>query len=234
MKIELAQLIIDIGEVNSYTRNMCRDYEYTGEKKADFSVACTDEMRDAEAAKYPSMPYEYGENLCIYREICKKAVKYGAMLIHSAAIAMEEKGYLFTALSGTGKTTHIRLWQERFGNRVTVINGDKPIIRRCDGKFHVFGTPWCGKEGINTNTHVSIEGICILQRGEKNVISRANPAEAAAKLMEQTSRPSGEAGMNALLDIIDGLIEEVPVYKLYCNQNPEAAEISYNGMCRKG
>lgn len=234
MRIKLAELIIDIGRVNSNTRSLCRGYEYTGEGQTDFSVYCTKEALDSEAAKYPSMPYEYGENLCIYREICKRAVNYGAMLIHSAAVALDGEGYLFTALSGTGKTTHIRLWEEKFAGRVSVINGDKPIIRRADGAFHVYGTPWCGKEGENTNTHVPIKGICILQRGEKNTIERVTAQEAAAKLMEQTVRPTGAREMSALLGIIDELICEVPVYRLFCTPTPEAAEVSYNAMSGKG
>lgn len=230
MKLELADLVIDIGDVNSYTKKLCRGYECKSERTADFSVFCEKHDLEKEAEKYPMMPPEYGEHLCLYRKICKRAVLYGAMLIHSAAIAVDGKGYLFTALSGTGKTTHIRLWQEKFGERAVVINGDKPIIRRFDGKFHVYGTPWCGKEGINVNTHVPIKGICILERGNENSIKRVESTEAAAKLMEQTSRPEDAAGIAALLKILDELICEVPVYKLFCNTKPEAAEVSYRGM----
>lgn len=232
MKLGLAGLIIDIGDVCGYTRKMCAAYEYCGDKAADFSVQCSKKALEEEAAKYPSMPEGYSENLCIYREICRKGVEFGAMLIHSAAIAVDGKGYLFTALSGTGKTTHIRLWQEKFGDRAVVVNGDKPIVRRFEGKFHVYGTPWCGKEGVNSNIHVPIEGICILERGEENKIERVSAHAAAAKLMEQTSRPKTAAGIAALLDILDALIKEVPVYRLFCNREPEAAEVSFGGMCR--
>ena len=212
---------------------MCQNYIYTGDKQPDIIIENDLKAIEKEKKLYPDAPEDYLQNICIYRRICKEIVGFGAMLIHSAAVSVDKEGYLFTALSGTGKTTHVNLWLKKFGERAEIINGDKPIIRKVDDKFHVYGTPWCGKEGINVNAHVPIKGICILERGEKNVIKKVPHSIAVSELLGQTSRPTDLSGMNALLDILDSLISEVPVYRLSCNMEPEACEVSYNEMCKK-
>lgn len=233
MRIKLAEFIIDIGDVGKYTSDMCRDYEYIGEKNSDFSVTAEKGLIDTEKKRYPDAPEDYLENICIYRCICKKIVAFGGILIHSAAIGMDGNGYMFSASRGTGKTTHMNLWLNLFPGRAFVINGDKPIVREIDGQFFVFGTPWCGKEGINTNTSAPIKGICILKRAENNSIERTPSAEALAHLLTQTVEPEKGTGTIAFLDILDRLIKNVPIYTLHCNMNPEAAEVAYNGMCKK-
>lgn len=233
MKIELAKFIIDIGNVGKYTKDMCKDYEYIGEKNADFSVKAESGLIAAEKMRYPDAPEDYLENICIYRLICKKIIGFGGILIHSAAISADGNGYLFSAARGTGKTTHMRLWLKRFGERAFVINGDKPIVREIDGKFFVFGTPWCGKEGINTNTYAPINGICILKRAQKNAIEKTPANIALSHLLTQTAEPEKGADTIAFLDILDRLIKNVPIYTLHCNMDLEAADVAYNGMCKK-
>lgn len=232
MIIELAGVIIDIKEPGEYTVNMCKDYIYNGKNEPDITIENDPSALEKERKIYPDAAEDYLQNICIYRTICKKIVDFDAMLIHSAAIAVDGEGYLFTALSGTGKTTHVNLWLKKFGDRAVIINGDKPIVRNINGTFHVFGTPWCGKEGINTNTNVPIKAICILERGEKNSIIKVEHKDAVTELLRQTSRPNSVSGLTALLDILDKVITEIPVYRLSCNMEPEAADISYNEMCK--
>ncbi len=233
MKIELAGLIIDMEKPGEYTEKMCEDYLYKGEKPHDIFIPRDMEAVKTEQTKYPDLPWDYLENVCIYRKICHEVINFGAILIHSAAVVVDGRGYLFTALSGTGKTTHAKLWLEKFKERASIVNGDKPIIKKHNEKFHVYGTPWAGKEGENTNVHVPIEGICILERGSKNHIERVNTSEAFVKLMEQTVRPKEKDKMVKVMDILGDICENIPIYRLFCNISPEAAEVSYNGMCKK-
>lgn len=233
MKIKLAELIIELATPDEYTTLMCKDYIYNGEKDADITAICTKEDIEKEKKVSPGFLDKYLENTCIYRNICKEMINFDAMLIHSAAVMVDGEGYLFTALSGTGKTTHVNLWLEKFGERAVIINGDKPIIRKMDKGFRVFGTPWCGKEGINTNTDAPIAGICILKRGTENTIRRITKAEALVQIMNQTVRPKEKERMSRLLDLLERLLKEVPVYELFCNMDISAADVSYNGMSKK-
>lgn len=233
MKIKLAELVIDIGKVGEYTEKMCADYAVEPDTAADFAVSVNPATLERESKIYPNAPEGYIENICLYREICKKIVHHNAMLIHSAAVAVDGKAYLFSALSGTGKTTHVKLWLEKFGERALVINGDKPIIREKGGILTVYGTPWCGKEGINTNIGAPIEGICILKRGEENWIERISKIDALSELMGQTIKLDEPSATLKALDMLDKIIMNIPVYRLCCNMNPEAADVAYSGMCGK-
>lgn len=230
MIVKLADLIIEIKNKKDYTAQMCTDYIYTGTRPIDFSVESTRENMLAEIKKQPDYPLDYLESLCLYRQICEKILAYDALLLHAAAIAVDGKAYLFTAVSGTGKTTHINLWLKKFGSRAVIVNGDKPIVRRLNGTFHVCGTPWSGKEGLHTNINVPIQGICILERAEKNTIVKISPQAGLHGLLTQTVRPHDIHKMDMMLSTLNALLDSVPLYRLGCNMDTEAAEVSYQGM----
>ena len=96
--------------------------------------------------------------------------------------------------------------------------------------IYAYGTPFSGKTDLSVDKGVKIGGICILARGEKNSISRVSTDEALTVILNQTIRPNKEDGMDKLLKILDRVLSRVPVYRLYCNMEPEAAEVSYNVM----
>ena len=141
---------------------------------------------------------------------------------------LDGEAYLFTALSGTGKSTHTALWRKRFGDRVTMINDDKPIIRNIDGKFWVCSTPWMGKSEIGTNIDVPIKAVYVLQRGEKNTAERVSTARVFKQLLEATLVPDTAENMQKLLELFDGLFSSVPLFLLSCNTDEEAAQVAYN------
>lgn len=166
----------------------------------------------------------------IYRRICAYALAHDAFLMHCAVIEYEGRGYAFSAPSGTGKTTHIRLWQKVFGaDRVTVVNGDKPILRLIDGVFYAYGTPWCGKEGYNKNTRVPLAGLCFVTRGAENRIRPMSVDEAIPHLFSQIM-VTDSANLARQMELADALLGKVPCYLLACNMEPEAARVAYRGM----
>ena len=151
-------------------------------------------------------------------------------MLHSSAVVLDGKAYLFSGSSGVGKSTHTRLWQQRFPSAV-VINDDKPALRMIDGVWYAYGTPWCGKDGINVNMRAPIAGICFLRQSKENKIRRLSPVEAASAIMPQTFwRCNTPEALCILTDLLDKLVRDVPVYEL-CNR-PEiaAAELSYKTM----
>ena len=231
MLIKIAGLVIDIKNKHQYFEKICRDYTATDET-ADFSVEVPDEVLKKAVEDNPDYPDDYIESLEIYRIICKKILSFDAMLMHCAAVSVDNEAYLFTAVSGTGKTTHINLWRKKFGDRFFVINGDKPIIRLIDGKFYVCGTPFMGKENYGTNKIVPIKAICILERGKKNEIKKIAPHEAISTILVQTLRTDDMAEMEQMLSISDKLLLSVPFYRLKCNMDIEAAEVAYEAMSR--
>jgi hypothetical protein len=140
---------------------------------------------------------------------------------------VDDEAFLFTATSGTGKSTHTRLWREAFGDRAYMVNDDKPMLILKDGSAWVCGTPWDGKHRLSTNTIVPLSGICILERGAQNTITPVSPQEALSAVLEQSYRPKNLA---KLLEVVEILTQSVDFYRLQCNMDPEAAQVAYNGM----
>ena len=186
--IEIAGLLIGIHHRFAFLPAQCGAYLTCQPPR--FTVCASDEALFREAAadrRYPPLsppnrfaperPWGYYESLCVCRAICRRLPFYDAFLIHAAALEVDGAAYLFAAPSGTGKTTHARLWQQQLGPKAHFINGDKPVLRVLDGTFFACGTPWNGKEGLGANLVCPVGGICFLERGTENRIRRLAPAE---------------------------------------------------------
>ena len=235
----LAERVISVNANYESTLEFCKDY--LTDKEADFSVSVSendiatestksDEERRLEGLPPFKYPSDYLETLALYRKIAEGLVEFGVILFHGSAISVDGEAYIFTAKSGTGKSTHTRLWRQLHGDKAVMINDDKPLIAIKDGKAIVYGTPWNGKHGLGTNTSAPIKAICILERAEKNNIRRESVRNVFGQIFSQTYRFSSPIGMKQTLEILEGMMSIVPVYRLGCNMDIEAAEVAYNGM----
>ena len=130
------------------------------------------------------------------------------------------------APSGTGKTTHILNWKKLYPETI-IINGDKPLINT--ETYIVYGTPWCGKEGYNTNTSASLSGIIAIERGEENHIESITFQEMLPVLLQQTYIPKKRELALRAYSLI-GCFKEIPCYKLTCNMEEESAWVAYEGI----
>ena len=157
-------------------------------------------------------------------------LRHSGFLLHSSAVVVDGRAYLFSAASGTGKSTHTQLWLDIFGDRAYMLNDDKPAIRYEDGAWYAYGTPWSGKYDISTNARVPLAGICFLKRGEVNEIKPFTGSAAAFAFLEQTIRPANAAIRVKLMDLVEQLVKDVPFWQLSCNMGKEAAMVSYRAM----
>ena len=251
--MKLADRVIRIHAIYDYIKEYCRDYvlskqgESSEESPVDFEVTVTksdiDFERDKSAVEdikegIPVRHFtdEYLETLAVYRKIAKQMLSYDTILFHGSVIAVDGEGYLFTAKSGTGKSTHARLWRETFGDRTVMVNDDKPLLRITKDGVIAYGTPWDGKHRLSTNTSVPLKGICILERAAKNHIIRLDTKEqlrsAYPMIVQQTHKSGNPANARKTMELIDRLMEAVPIYRLSCNMEPEAAKVAYEGMQR--
>ena len=231
--VKMADLVIQIHNRHSYVKWLCKDYVIPDCGSFDLSVSIPQEEIEAEKkiAQF-DVSDGYAEGICVYRNICKQLPsKFQSYLMHCAVIEYEGKGYAFAAKSGTGKSTHISLWQKRFGEAVHVVNGDKPILRfKEDGLLYAYGTPWCGKEGLNTNVSVPLQAICFLERASSNQIRKIKADEAIIRIFHQLLTPEDIQTVDALFPLLDRTLRDIPCYVLGCNISQEAAEIAYLGM----
>ena len=160
-------------------------------------------------------------------------LEHGGFMLHSSAVVMDGEAYLFSAPSGTGKSTHTALWLKHFGGRAQILNDDKPAVMVENGSVTACGTPWSGKSDLNLNLRVPLRGICILERSQNNFIEPLPPERSVFALLDQTLRPSDGERMNALLELLDAVTSNVPIWRMGCDISTEAAEMAYRTMSGK-
>ena len=212
--IKIAGLNIEINCKYDFTFNLCKNYIIDSED-VDFVVKPTDD----DINKYSlESSIETGEFIAIYEIIASQLYKYNRVLLHGAAIEHQGLGYLFIAPSGVGKSTHIKLWMENIEG-VTVINGDKPII---DDNGYIYGTPWSGKEGWNTNKSTKLAGIVILYRDSYNHIEETTYCDNLSSVLNQVYK---DGNFDISISIVDKAFKNIPIYKLGCTKDKEAAKI---------
>lgn len=172
--------------------------------------------------------YEY---LATGKSFYTQLLNFDGIMVHSSALVLDGKAYLFSAPCGTGKSTHVSLWRRVFGDeRVRVLNDDKPALRMIDGVWYAYGTPWSGKTAQNLNICAPLAGIAMIERSETNEIVPFTGPQAIYAVMGQTTRPDDAASRIKMMEMLDKLLSNVPVWKLRCNMNPEAALVSYEAM----
>ncbi|MGN1126426.1 MAG: hypothetical protein ACI4RI_03200 [Ruminococcus sp.] len=216
-----------------YPRTLSRSEKYIADDQTltpDITLDVTEERIDNYISIYPQVSRSLAEYVIFGASFYEAVLDFDAILLHSSAIAVDNKAYLFTADSGTGKSTHTKLWMDYFGDRAVMINDDKPAIRIIDEKIYACGTPFSGKHDINSNVLIPLRGICCLNQGEENHIEKISNREAIQKLMQQTLLVPHRTGVNNLLNVLDRVIKSVDVYKLYCDISEDAVLTSYNGM----
>lgn len=245
-KVKLAELVIGVECRYETTKWFCKDYLVEDEDK-DIEVKIED--RDIENERQTSLDVEqekegtekdisvkkteyrneYLETLALLRKISERLPEYNCFLMHGAVAAADGKGYMFTAPSGTGKSTHINLWKKYYAN-VTIVNGDKPFIRIKDSGVWAYGTPWAGKEGWQENVTVPLRAICILGRGEDNRIEKMSLIQALPYIMRQIHYTDDPDMAGRILELLDQMMADVPIYWLECDMSREAAECSYKEL----
>lgn len=226
MLCKISDLLVEIPEAGGMSPR-CGGYEFPGQGKAD--IVIREDLYDLN--KYPGMSDEIKIYLQSGFQFYRELLEFDGLMLHASAVALDGKAYLFSGPCGVGKSTHTNLWRAVFGEKVVVFNDDKPALRRLDGRWYAYGTPWCGKDGININMKVPLAGICFLKQSDRNEIRRIEGKQALARVISQTTyRLRDVSKMQLMMTNVEKLIAEIPIYEL-CNR-PEraAAELSYQVM----
>ena len=150
-----------------------------------------------------------------------------AVAIHTSAIVFRDKAVLFLGESGTGKSTHTRLWRENIAG-ATLLNDDSPIVRIHNGIPYVYGSPWSGKTPCYKTERHELAGCVRLSQAPYNEIRKLNVMQAYAAL--HPSCPPDFAYDDKLYDpiseVLNDILTRVPVYHLACLPDAEAARLS--------
>ena len=232
MIYDIAGLRIDIQNKYAYTTKFCQ--KYLSEDQAspvDLTATVTEDEFLDEKKNSPNFSDGYIENICLYRSICLQIPRLQRLLLHASVLEYKGNGYAFLGRSGTGKSTHTRLWLEHVkGTRV--INGDKPILEFNGKEFIVYGTPWNGKEGLGCNASVPLKGLCFLEQAKENSIQKLSPAVTSNRLFTQVLLPQDEESVVATLELLDQMIAVTPAYLLKCDISETAVKTSFEEMTK--
>lgn len=228
--VRLADRNIEINSVYPELKNFFKDY-LVSDVAPDFSISLSEEDICAEQTMTADSNFSptYLETLATLRKLAEIWPSHNRILMHGASIEYNGQAYLFTAPSGTGKSTHIRLWKKHLGNDVKIVNGDKPFISLDDEPL-IYGAPWAGKENWHRNCSVPLKGICFVQRGTKNSIRTMEASECLSLLFKQVYLPSDSLAAGLTLELIDSLLKKVPLYLLTCDISEEAVKCSFEAL----
>ncbi len=175
-------------------------------------------------------PDSFLETVSLLRKLADYVTFHDRILMHGSSVAINGKGYIFTALSGTGKSTHTALLRQLHGDNAVMINDDKPFLHIQDDQVTVYGSPWMGKHGLGDNISAPLAGIFFLRRSEENVLKRISPDDALSLLISQCHRPVDPTAMMNSLEMMDKILSNVPLYDFGCNMDISAAELSSSVM----
>lgn len=230
--IVVAGHTVAVHALHTQVFSLCKDY--LTDLAPDMEIIVTESdlelERQEEKRTHSILKDAYLETLAVYRKISEKMLAYDTFLMHGAVVATGGNAYMFTAVSGTGKTTHVKKWLKQ-AEDAFIVNGDKPLIKITDSQAVACGTPWCGKEKMGTDAMVPLRAIALMERGENNEIEEITFGRAFAFLLQQTYRPADADKMRKTLALLTQLNGKVRFYKYtFNNLKKDAFAVSFSAM----
>lgn len=218
-------------QINSaYDRGAWSAYECSGgdRTEATFSVTEGEVLRQFPDAERDELASAEEAALCslIYHWLPQR----GVMSLHASALAANGLAYAFLGPSGTGKSTHARMWRTLLGDRVTMLNDDEPLLCFDGDDIIVRSSPWRGKENLGADISAPLGALVVLEQAAHNAIECMEPADALPCVLLQTMRPRTEPEADALFILLDRLLTTTPVYRLRCTPTTDAARLCYQTL----
>ena len=244
LKVCIANLKVQISCIYGHSFRNFKNY-LSAFEKPDINIEITNADIEEERILHPEIKvpeihidnenvgvtYDYGclEPIIALKQCADLIIAYNTLLMHGSIVALDNQAYMFTAPSGVGKTTRTKLFCNHYRDAI-VVNGDKPFIKITDTKVIACGTPWCGKEGWNTNTMIPLRAIFLLERaeeGEKSSIEEVSLGKAFPFLLQQTHRPQDPVLMLKTLELLKLLEGKVKIYRFHSAPTEDSVRLAY-------
>ncbi len=231
MKYIFADLKFEINEKYHTLSKEAEDYLGSFDN-ADFTVSVTlEDLKYEQSISDSDFSEGYLEYIAVLRKIGEILPLFDGFVLHSACFDVDGLGFAFLAPSGTGKTTHLNRWKSHLGERLTIVNGDKPIVRFIDGKPIAYGTPWCGKERLGSNTKTPLKHLCFIKRSDINFVKEVSRQQAVELILNQIYMPRiSPQTVAKTMELADRLLSNVRLWEIHCNQDQNAGEIIYKSI----
>ena len=228
-KYQIAGIIVEMNPIFERTAKQAKPYLIETNEEPAFKLNLSIERINELKENYPYLSLNDIEYIFLGQLFYRYILQHDGILLHSSCVVKDNKAYLFSAPSGTGKSTHTTLWLEEFKDAY-ILNDDKPAIIYKDNTLYAAGTPFSGKHDISRNLLVPIGGICFLERSENNWIKEIDKKQAIFEILNQTERVPYEEDMNLILHHISNIVSNITIHKMGCNISKEAVYTAYNKM----
>lgn len=165
-----------------------------------------------------------GFELLMYLCLEKILLRHGALTLHSSHIRYRGQGIVFSAPSGTGKSTQAELWEKYAGARV--MNGDRSVLRKKDNQWFVYGCPMCGTSDIHISGREPLSNVIMLNQGKENNPERISPARAFRLMYSQVTISNWNVkNVDTSIELLNDLVQNVPVWHYSCTKEEDAVWI---------
>lgn len=233
MRFLIADLVVEYDLKYDRLKRLTFPFIYNGDLPTDIRLKFTEEsIINLHSKMSPERTFGDAEELGVSSEFNRAVLKFNTLFVHSSALVCNGKAYLFSADSGVGKSTHTRLWLKAFGDKVHIMNDDKPVVRIYDDRIIAYSTPFDGGSGIALNEAYPLGAIIFIERGKDNSIRVPNSAEIISNLFFSTAHRLGKEKVELMLNNFEKLIERTKFYILTCNMDISAAHFAYNSIIK--
>ena len=230
--IKIANNVLEINAFNEFTKRYC--FGFLTDEKPDYTITMTKEDLENESSNSNNGQVYVNEEIsALYRKIADLLVEDGVVVFHSSAISVDGNGFLITARSGVGKSTHAKNLSDYIGESLKYINDDKPLLKVNDNDVIVYSTPWNGKERRGNNISAPLKAIFFLSRGETNSYRKiVNKEEIYIKMLSQIYLPKEKSKREKALIIADKLLKNVNFYEINVTKDIESAKMTYEEIIK--
>lgn len=231
-KIKIVDKVLEINAFNESTKRYCKDF--LSEEESNYVITMTEEdLKNERTTSETGKVYVNEEISALYRRIANLLVEENIVVFHGSSFMVDNNGFLITARSGVGKSTHSRNLKEYIGDRFIYINDDKPLLKVNENSVTVYGTPWNGKERKSNDVSAPLRAILFLSRGETNTYRKiVNKEEIYIKMISQIYLPKEKAKRELALKAADSILKNINFYDINVTKDIESAKMTYEEIIK--
>ena len=223
-KIKIAKIVLEINAFNETTKRYCSDF--LCDEKPSYVITMTeDDLKNEVTESNNGHVYVNEEISALYRKIADLFIEYNIVVVHGSSFKVKDNGFIVTARSGVGKSTHVRLLEQCLGGDFAYINDDKPLLE-VSNELTLYSSPWNGKERRGNNNSAPLKAIIFLNRGDNTYRKLDNKEEVYFKLLSQVYLPKDKEKREKALKIIDILLKRINFYEINVNMDISAGEMT--------
>lgn len=231
MLYKIADVVFDIKPIYDYSKKLMKEYEVNGDCVVDCVVEYSFCDIQTVKAHFNLESDDFAENILIFKRVSEFITEFkDGLLYHSSSFSYKGQGVLIVADSGTGKSTHSSFWRQLYGDDVAMINDDKPFLRRIDGRFYIYGSPWQGKHNLGANTRCLLKAVCLLRRSDENSLEKLEKGEFVGEFLNHALRISTPKAATQILDFCQGITENCDFYILNAKYDVSAAKVCHDTL----